>query len=37
MPVEMATKIAEALGLDYVPSAYQIRWGPCKGSLFIFF
>lgn len=35
MPPELATRIAMALGLDYVPSAYQIRWGPCKGVLVV--
>lgn len=36
IPVKFAENIAQALGIDYTPSAFQIRWGPCKGKIIPF-
>lgn len=35
IPYEKASGIAKALGLSHIPSAFQVRWGPCKGVLVV--
>eukprot|EP01127_Copromyxa_protea_P014668 TRINITY_DN4133_c0_g1_i1.p1 TRINITY_DN4133_c0_g1~~TRINITY_DN4133_c0_g1_i1.p1 ORF type:complete len:875 (-),score=126.27 TRINITY_DN4133_c0_g1_i1:254-2878(-) len=35
MPLHLARRIAEKLKLNSVPSAFQIRWGGCKGVLVV--